>query len=313
MIIPETIAILLFFLIPILLYLFTAITLRFSDETSSSRWKRWLYVISQPIQLRSLSDETIQELPETDRPSYIKRELVLRLFAVYLVIGVFLLANILGTYYHIMADVLNDVHQGSTGLLRTWSAVVLTTPFSGGWLGTFPWYGYGLWPPSNLDVYHEPWSWVYHTAALAGDPSFFPGMADELLVIPIIVGVILLLPLARRSVRTAFLPSILHLHISLLVLVGGLFNCFAQAFRLAVLGETLVFGLYEVSASDLNGLPSLMISLILPILFVIFLLFLGISYKLGKGYYPESKRARMLFILNTTILYWLSLVLAIIV
>ncbi len=313
MIIPETIAILLFLIIPVILFLSTAITLRFSDETSSSRWKRWLHSLRQPIRLQSLSDEAIQDMPETDRTAYIKRELALRLLAVYLVIGVFLLSNIVGTFYHIMADVLNDVSQGSSGLIRTWSAIVFTTPFSGGWLGTFPWYGYGLWPPSNLDVYHEPWSWVYHTAALAGDPSFFSGMADELIAIPIVVGVILLLPLARRSVRTAFLPSILHLHISLLVLVGGLFNCFAQAFRLDVLGETLVFGLYEVSASDLNGLPTLMISIIFPILVIIFLMFMGLSYKLGKTHYPESKRARALFILNTTVLYWFSLVLAIIV
>ncbi|MFW9918309.1 MAG: hypothetical protein ACFFED_01805 [Candidatus Thorarchaeota archaeon] len=313
MIIPDTIATLLFLLIPILLYLLTAITLRFSDESSSSRWKRWLNAIRQPINLRSLSDEAIQELPETERPIYIKREVMLRLLAIYLVIGVFLLSNLLGTFYHIMGDVLNDVGQGSTGLLRTWSAVVFTTPFSGGWMGTFPWYGYGLWPPSNLAIYHEPWSWVYHTAALAGDPSFFPGMAIDLILIPIVVGVILLLPLARRSVRNAFLPSILHLHISLLVMVSGLFNCFAQAFRLAFLGETLVFGLYEVSASDLNGLPLTMVSSILPILFVIFLLFLGISYKLGKVHYPDSKRSGVLFILNTTVLYWLSLVLTIIV
>lgn len=311
MIISETIAILLFLLIPMLLYLFTVSTIRFSDATSSSRWKRWLHAIRQPITFQSLSDEVLCELSDEARRSYIQREVVLRLLASYLVIGVFLLSNMIGTFYHIMADVLNDVSQGSSGLLRTWSAVVFTTPFSGGWLGTFPWYGYGLWPPSHLDIYHEPWSWVYHTAALAGDPSFFLGIADELLVIPIIVGVIFLLPLARRSVRTAFLPSIVHLHISLLVLVGGLFNCFAQAFRLDILGETLVFGLYEVNTCDLNGLPSLMILSILPILLLIFLSFLGMSYKIGKGHYPVSRRSKVLFALNTTVLYWLSLAIAI--
>ncbi len=313
MIIPETIALLLFYLIPIIMYVLTIMIVKYSEKDSDSRLKRWFYLARTPIRLESLSDDTIKQIPEEGKSPYIRKEILLRLCVVYLVIGLFLLSNIIGTFYHVMADALLPMGQGSTGDMRTWSAIVLTTPFSGGWTGTFPWYGYGFWPPAYIDAYNEPWNWIFHLAALSDNPGFFDGVAPYLFLIPLLLGVVLLLPLAKRSIRESFLPSFFHLHISMMVIMSSFFNCFAEAFALQVLASSITYGQYTVDAGDLNGLPLTMLITLIPILILAFAFFIGISYKIGKKQYGDSKKAQWLYVSNTAVFYWLSLLLAIVV
>jgi len=313
MIIPQVFAIVLFFLIPILLYVFTIMIVRYSDENSTRKFRRWFYAARKPLGFKSLSDEDILQVPEEDRTQYLTREIILRLFAVYLVIVVFFLTNIIGSFYTVMADVVQEV--GNTGSIevRTWSAIVMTTPFSGGWSGTFPWYGYGLWPPAYLEVYHEPWNWVFHTSALTDNPDFFSSMAVDIIFVPVIVGAILLIPLARRSVREAFLPSILHLHVSMMIMMSSIFNCFAEAFKLVILSYSITYGQYTIDATDLNGLPSTILLTLIPVLLVMFVLFVGISYSLARTQYSTSVKGKRIFVANTALLFLISLVLAILV
>ena len=314
MIIPQVFALVLFFLIPILLYVFTIMILKYSNENSTSKVRRWLYTARKPLGFKSLSNEDLQQMPDEDRSQFVQKEVILRLLALYIVVAVFFLSNIVGSFYTIIADVAQDIGNAGSSELRTWSAIAFPTPFSGGWVGTFPWYGYGLWPPGYLEIYHEPWNWVFHTTALVdGNPNFFSNITTELIVLPLAVGIVLLLPLARRSVREAFLPSIVHLHFSMLVIVSTLFNCFAEAFKLVVLSNELTYGQYVVAAVDLNGLPSTILAILSPVLLLVFVLFFGISYKLGGTHYGDSTKAKWLFVANTSILYWMSLLLAILV
>ncbi|MHA1907460.1 MAG: hypothetical protein ACW98Y_09220 [Candidatus Thorarchaeota archaeon] len=314
MIIPQVFAIVLFFLIPILMYIFTILVVRFSDEDSASRFRKWLHTVRRPLGFKSLSNEDIQQVAEEKRSQYVTREVLYRLVAVYLIIGVFLLSNIIGSFYHVIADVVQDIGNAGASEIRTWSAIVFATPFSGGWSGTFPWYGYGLWPLPYPETYHEPWNWVFHTTALVtGNPNFFQNIAVDLILIPVIFGIILLIPLVRRSVREAFLPSLLHLHVSMLLFASTLFNCFAEAFKLAILASPITIGQYQTSAEDLNGLPLQILVTLLPVLIVVFLVYLGISYKLAQTHYGDSTKGMWLFVANTSVLYWLSLVLAILV
>jgi hypothetical protein len=314
MIIPQVFAIVLFFLIPILLYLLSIVIIRFGVETSESRIRRLFFSARKPLEFNSLSNEDLQQVPDTERSRYVTHEVVARLVTIYLVIGIFLLSNIIGTFYHVMADVLQHVGNYGEEEIRMWSAIVFTTPFSGGWIGTFPWYGYGFWPSPFPETYHEPWNWLFHTTSLVtGNPTFFQDMAQDFVFIPMIFGLILLLPLARKSVWESFLPSILHLNVSMLIMVNSLFNGFAEAFKLVVLSQSITFGGFTVNASSLYGLPfSFMIS-VLSILIIMFILFFGFSYRLARNHYSSSRKGKWLFVANTTILFWLSLILTIIV
>ena len=314
MIIPQVLAILLFFLIPAMMYVLSIVVVRYSDENSHSRFRRWLHKTKQPFGFRSLSNDDIQHVPETDRYDYVKDEIANRLYVIYLVIGIFLLTNIVGIFYSTMADVIMPIGNYGENEIRVWSAIVFTTPFSGGWTGTFPWYGFSFWPPAYPEIYHETWNWTYHTTALVtGNDYFFQEISETLFIVPMIVGIVILIPLAKRSVRESFLPSMMHLHIAMLTIMSTVFNCFSEAFKLVILSNTITFGNYVVSAADLNGLPGYMLSILSPILIVVYLIFFGLSYRLGKIHYETSKRNKWLFVTNTSILYWLSLILVILV
>ncbi|MFW9953818.1 MAG: hypothetical protein ACFFD3_04620 [Candidatus Thorarchaeota archaeon] len=314
MIVPQLFAIVLFLLIPVVMYVLSFLIVKYSDENSPSRVRRWFHSARSPVELKSLSKGSIEQIPEEGRSGYISREVTLRLVAIYLVIGIFILSNIIGIYYHVMGDVLQTISNYGEEEIRLWSAIVYTTPFSGGWTGTFPWYGNGLWPLSYPETYHESWNWIFHTSALVtGNPYFFEGVAEDLIIIPLVFCIVILIPLARKSVREAFLPSLLHLHVSMLILASTLFNCFAEAFKLAILSNPITFGEYTVGAADLNGLPSQVIGVLMPLIFVVFLVYLGISYKLAQNHYNTSKKGKWIFVANTIVLYWLSFILAIVI
>ena len=98
---------------------------------------------------------------------------------------------------------------------------------------------------------------MYHTTALVtGNDYFFQEISETLFIVPLIVGIVILVPLARKSVRQSFLPSLMHLHVAMLTIMGTVFNCFAEAFKLEILSSTITFGNYVVNAVDLNGLLS---------------------------------------------------------
>ncbi len=307
-------AVALFFIIPAVMYVLSFVIIKYSDENSPSRLRRWLNSARQPIHLRSLLDEDIQQVPEIERVQYVKDGILSRLLAVYLFIGLLLLTNIIGTFYNTMADVIMPIGNAGEEEIRVWSAIVITTPFSGGWTGTFPWYGFSFWPPAYPEVYHETWNWVYHTTALVtGNDYFFQGISQDLFILPLIVGIVFLIPLARKSVREAFLPSILHFHVAMLTIMSTVFNCFSEAFKLEILSNTITFGNYVVGAADLNGLPASVISTLVPVLLVAFMAFFGLSYKLAETHYSTSTRGKWLFVANTSILYWLSFIMVILV
>jgi len=286
---------------------------RFSEDGSPSRLKRFFHALRQPINLKSMSDEVVEQLPEEDRSGYINEQIVARLVIMYLILMVFLLSNIVATFNYVMADIILPVNQGSTGDLRTWSAIVLNTPFSGGWLGTFPWYGNDLLPPLTVDTFHETWDWVYFLIPVSDNPNLAATLIPFLLIMPMVMGLIYLIPLARRSIRESYLPSLLFLNFGMLTVMYGVFNCFAVSLYLLDPSASITFGLYTVSASVLNGLPTLVMTYLIPVLLGFFLIFMVIGRKLGRIYYPESRRAQRFFMVFVALTYWLSLFFVILV
>ncbi len=293
--------------------MFSFIVAKYAEENSTSRIKRWLFFVKKPLRFGSLDRSELDQLPDEERPAVIQHEILLRLLAVYLLVVVFFLSNILGNFYHVLGDVAQDVGNAGSDDIRQWSAIVLNTPFSAGWVGSFPWYGYGLWPPAYLDVYHEPWNWILHTSALADNPVFFSNMAIEVLLVPIIFGSIILIPLARRSVRESFIPSYLHLNVGMMVFSSVFFNCLAEVVNLFVLSNPIAIGSYVVTAENLAWLLPEILTFLVPGLLLMFLLFFGLSMKLGSIHYPDSKKYKWLFVGSIMLVFFLSMALAFVV
>ena len=206
-----------------------------------------------------------------------------------------------------MADVNMEIGQSSSDSVRTWTWIVIETPFSGGWLGSFPWYGSGGLPPSGLDIFHDPWSWLYFVAALADNPEFVTGIFPDVLVVPVIVSLIFLLPLIRKTFRESFVPSLILLMSGMLTMSSSIFRCFAQALSIEFGSGSIQFGLLVITQMDLDGLALLMMQILIPFILLMFLLFLLLGWKLAKIHYPEKKLSRQLFLLFTVGSYWLSL------
>jgi len=311
--IPAFLANALYILIPVFLIVISLLIVRYSEEGSSSGVKRFFHALRQPVALKSMSDEVVGQLPEEERGSYLKGQIVARLVIVYLVLMVFLLGNIIATFNYVMADVIFPINQGSTGDLRLWSAVVLNNPFSGGWLGTFPWYGSGGLPSMNIDTYHEPWDWLYFLAPTTDNPDFVATAFPVYLIIPVLMGLVYLIPLARKSIRESYLPSLLLSISGMLSMVYGIFNCFAISQYLLDPTSTITFGYYSVTGASMNGLPLSMMQFLIPTLIGFFLIFIVLGKKLGGIHYPENQKAQRLFMLFVTLTYWLSLFFVILV
>ncbi len=303
----------LYILIPVFLILISLLIVRYSEDSSSSRAKRFFHALRHPVALKSMSDEVVGQLPEEERDGYLKGQLVARLVVVYLVLMVFLLGNIIATFNYVMADVIFPINQGSTGDLRIWSAVVLNNPFSGGWLGTFPWYGGGTLPPLNVDTYHEPWDWVYWLAPITDNPEFVSNIFPVFLITPVLMGLVYLIPLARRSIRESYLPSLLLFNSGMLSMMYGIFNCFAVTQYLLDPSSTITYGLVTVTAASMHGLPLSMMQLLVPALIGFFLVFMVLGKKLGGIHYPENQKAQRFFLMFVALTYWISLYFVILV
>ena len=240
-------------------------------------------------------------------------QIVARLVIMYLILMVFLLSNIVATFNYVMADVILPVNQGSTGDLRTWSAILLNTPFSGGWLGTFPWYGNDLLPPLTVDTFHETWDWVYFLIPVSDNPNLAATLIPFLLIMPMVMGLIYLIPLARRSIRESYLPSLLLFNFGMLTVMYGMFNCFAVSLYLLDPLASITYGLYTVSAASMSGIPALMVPILTLAFLGFFLIFMVLGRKLGRIHYPESQKAQRFFMMFVALTYWLSLFFVILV
>jgi hypothetical protein len=304
---PNYLALSLYFAIPILMIVFSYLIYRISDKESPNKIRCYLVRLIEPVKLDTLSDEKLSQLADEEKRGYLKEELGLRLAVVYLALGVFILCNMIGTYYYIMGDLIETITQGSTGLERTWSSLVINTPFSGGWYGSLPWYGHSLLPPLGSDTFHDVWSWVFFTSAITDNPDFIPSFFPGYTLTTMVIGASFLVPLLHRSFRESFVPSLFLFNTGMLTITSSLFSCFARAWQIQFGSISIRFGLFEVSAEEFGDLPMQVVSTYFPVISILFLAFLGLGWLLGRVHYREQKKSHILFVLYIAATYWLSL------
>jgi hypothetical protein len=225
----------------------------------------------------------------------------------YLCIVLFVLSNIIGVFYSVAADISRSVTQGGTGLPRIVTGVLYQDPFHGGWTGDLPWYGALPLPLKGMDTYHETWEWIFFTGYFAGE-DFFLSMLQNVIGLTFIAGVVFLLPLLVRRIRTSFVPSLVFFFVGMTTATRALFGCFAQALKLGYLGDTLQFGLLQLSGAAIPlDVLNIVIFTLLPFVGLMFVLFPVLGYVLWKQHYPGNKRSTVWFAASVLILCCLNL------
>lgn len=270
-------------------------------KSTGSKIRRYLSYLITPPQIGSL---------KTDEPETLRRQIKVRLFFVYIGIAIFLISFMIGEFYQVILDIILPVTQGSTGASRVVSSVVFLSPFSAGWVGSLPWYG--AFPlPGLIGTYHEPWRWFFATAAFTDNPNFMGTMVTVMLLFSAIVGIVYLAPLASKTIRRSFMPSMFFFMTSMMVFTKAAIDAFAQACSLAFLNGEIQIGLLVITGDMVpNLVQGILVSI--PIILAMFGLFSLIGWKLWKVHYSDTN-SRKWFMLFITLSFWLGLAVTIFV
>jgi hypothetical protein len=270
--------------------------------------RKYLSFLIIPPDVTSLELDEDTTLNQMEKRNHLKSQLLVRLGFVYLIVILFLVCNLIAEFYYVVCDLLEHMGQSGTDLTRTWSSIVIYSPFLGGWLGSLPWYGQIPFPPLNSNIFHEPWNWRFFTLAFVDNPGFFPSTFAEMTQTSLMIGVIFLFPLILKSVRKSFVPSLFYLTSGMLIMTRSVFAGFGQAFRLLYFGETITYGIGNVTIAmeqiQSHVWNSIAWNLILTIGF--FVVFLLMSYKLSKSFFPENHGVRKWFIVSIVAIFWIS-------
>jgi len=238
------------------------------------------------------------------------REIKVRLFYVYIGIAVFLVSYIISEFYEVFLDILLPVTQGSTGEARTITSVIFQSPFNAGWIGSMPWYG--AFPlPSSLGTYHESWNWIFFTAAFTDNPYFLEQIVTTLLIFSFMAGLAFLSPLAIRTIRHSYLPSVFFFVTGMALFTKSVFGCLAQAFALSSGYTQIQYGIYIVTGEMIPNLIQAF-AIGLPIILAIFAIFILLGRKLADVHFTDS-RMKSWFTLYIAAVYWLGFAITIIV
>ncbi|MHA2070680.1 MAG: hypothetical protein ACW985_02700 [Candidatus Thorarchaeota archaeon] len=276
---------------------------------SGSKIRRYLSYLISPPRIGSLKQMSAEDVAGQNHAS-LWREIKVRLFFVYIAIAVFLVSFMISEFYEVMFDLFLPVTQSSTGEMRTVSSVVFQSPFTAGWIGALPWYG-SLPAPSSLGTYHETWSWIFITTAYTDNPYFLQTIITLLLIISFIVGLVFLTPLASKTIRHSFLPSLFFLMTGMAIFTKTAIGCFAQAWALAFRDASIQYGIRTVTG---EMIPNLIegIAISTPIILGLFALFVVLGWKLWNAYYDDFE-SRTWFMVYIAMSYWLGLALSILV
>jgi len=292
-------------LVPVLSIGLPVVTNRLSKRECSGKMGRFSSYVRKPIVFKSLDDDATPG----ERKDYLKKQIAQRLLIVYLFIGLFILSNVVGTFYQIIAD--HSMCIIDPGFApREWIKIIFESPFNGGWSGSFAWYGQTFLPPAGADIYHETWSWIFFSASLTDDTTFFIGATRSILIFNMIFGLIFLLPLANKSIRKSFLPSLFLFFTGMSVITRGLFGCFGQAWSLEFGDSYLRYGIVIATRGQLMMTTELtLITFLLPVIVIIYGVFLLLGRNLWRIHYPENKQSVRWLLIFMTLHYWISLLL----
>lgn len=298
-------AFILYWAIPIITLSIISVLISLVYYVPENRIVRWLSHLVKPPQVEALerSDESTQDIEL--QKTHVKKQLILRLFVIYLAIIVFFLANFIAEYYHIMADVTQLLTQGSTGLSREWYSIVFLSPFQSGWTGYLPFYGSMPLPPLGVQLYHGTWEWPFWVEAFTDNPDFFSILVVNRLQNTALIGIIFLIPLAIPFIWRSFVPSMFLLTTAVLILARPLFGCFAQAVQLLFFGDVLQYGYLATTIANyphFNWPQFFTYSAILLVL--LFALFFAIGWILSRNHYPGNRQARIWYSIFVIVTFW---------
>ena len=269
---------------------------------SGSTLRRYVSYLVKPPRLGSTEDGT-----QSRTSSW--RDIKVKLFFVYLGIALFLISFMMSEFYEVIFDMAMPVTQGSTGEIRSLTSLVFLSPFTAGWVGALPWYGY-LPAPAGFGNYHDPWGWIYTTAAYTDNPNFLGTMVTILLIVSFIVGIIFLIPLAFKRIRQSFLPSLFFFISGMMIFtkaaIGGLGHALALTF-----GAQLRAGIMIITGNMIPDLSEV-VAIGLLIVFALYIFFAFIGHELWKVHYEDIKSRRW-FLVYFTLIYWLGLSITILV
>ena len=243
-------------------------------------------------------------LPGLDEPA---RLFLHRLLVFYSLLFIFLIANTLASFYLSIADILVDIIDPGF-ITRTWSAIAIGSPFDSGWIGSLPWYGQGFLPPEGSLVYHETWTWLFFSAGITDDSSFFLGASRIIIISGPVLGLLFVLPLLHPRFRFSGLHSLFSFTTGMLISTRGIFGCFAQAWRLVFESEILQYGIRVVDIGSI-GTSSLWSVLLVSGLLILVLgaAFVPLAARIDRKESIMILGKRVSLVTTSQIFYWGSL------
>jgi hypothetical protein len=282
--------------------------------SNPKRARRYLSYIFHPPSVFPLKSAEAILAPDEKR-AYLKTQFLKRLGLFYLLLALFLISSFWAEFYYILGDLTQPITQGGTDLTRVWTSVQINDPFYGGWKGSLPWYGIFLLPALEANTFHEPWNWRFFTTAISVNPEFFGDSFARMLVAALAIGAIFLLPLLLKTLRRAFVPSLFFYMTGMLIITKSFFACLGQSLRILIGGESITYGLITVtSATDhLSSYAMMAIGVCLPIVVVMFLIFLKLGQKLWTVHYDNSSGTMKWFLISVTMAFWGNLLFSVVV
>ncbi len=251
-----------------------------------------------------LAKRSISWLPRHDEPAGL---FLHRLLVFYSLLLVFLIANTLASFYLSIADILIDVLDPGF-ISRTWSGITIGSPFDSGWIGSLPWYGQGFLPPEGSLIYHETWTWLFFSAGITDDSSFFLGASRIIIISGPLLGLLFILPLLHPRFRSSGPQSLFSFTTGMLISTRGLFGCFAQAWSLVFESETLHYGIRIVDIGSI-GTSSLWSVLLVSGLLILVLgaAFVPLAARIDRKESIMILGKRVSLVTTSQIFYWGSL------
>jgi hypothetical protein len=290
--------------IPVIAICFVILFRPWLEKASDSKWRNYLSYLIRPLPIKSLKSQDAEGTSVSDRRQYLKDQLTVRLVLVYGLLVVFIISSILGVFYYIASDALILGTQGSTGLSTRISSIVIATPFNGGWSGALPWYGSYPTPHYSMDLLHEPWQWIFQTAIFTDNPVFFDTKAGSMILLSLLFSAFFLVPLALKSIRKSFVPSIFFLMTGMLVMMRGIFGFTAIAIGLEFGSAVLITGAITSTGSHPHGIGVLQFGI--PVILLMSITFVLLAQELWRVHYAEETFSSKWFVLFILLAYWIS-------
>jgi hypothetical protein len=299
--ITPSLAIILAFLIPISFYLIIVLIVYSRRCEFKNRFGRIAKILSNPTFINTAEEsDSIQE----------KTAISSSLILFFVGIIVFVIANILATFYLTLIDVIQVITVDNEGVAGSVSFISLEDPFHGTWWGSLPWYGSYPMPLLGNDVPHETWEWILFVGVAWHNFTFLDYRILDISTNLMIMSLFFLLPLLLKPVRKSFIPSILLFGSGTLIAVRGFFGLFIKGISVLYFGVTLDMGHASYGLPDMVAevFTNVVMSSLLIIL-VGLLMFSVLGTKFWKSHFKERGLSTKWFALFHISIYLSSLLL----